>query len=184
MANMSEAFEKMLKLEFNSPRNALHYNAGENGYTYMGIYEYAHPNWSGWQIVHEMLNKEPNTSKASIMLYFNEELTLLVMEFYQKKFWDKMRLNEIRSQNTAEEMFVFGVNAGIRNAVMLAQRVVGVSDDGIIGKDTIAALNEYDSDKFSKEYDVEEIKYYERLVAKNEKFERYLNGWRNRAVAV
>lgn len=28
---MEKAFEKMLKLEFNSPRNALHYNAGENG---------------------------------------------------------------------------------------------------------------------------------------------------------
>ena len=31
MASMEKAFEKMLKLEFNSPSNALHYNQGEKG---------------------------------------------------------------------------------------------------------------------------------------------------------
>jgi len=184
MADIRVAFEKMLKLEFNSPANALHFNEGENGYTFMGIYEYAHPMWSGWEIVHAVLAKEKSLAKASVVLYFNMELRNAVLEFYKKSFWDKMRLSEVRSQNTAEEVFVFGVNAGISKAIKLAQKVVGVSVDGVIGSKTLEALNKFDEAEFSAEYDVEEIKYYEGLVAGNSNFRKYLTGWKNRAVAI
>ena len=184
MASMEKAFEKVLKLEFNSPANALHWNKGEKGYTYMGIYEYAHPSWEGWSKIRKVLAEEKIPGKASTMLYYDKELTKMVMEFYKREFWDKMRLDEVHNQNTAEEMMVFGVNAGVRNAVRLAQTVVGTAVDGVIGSKTLAALNAYDGDKFSVEYDKEEIRYYERLVAKNEKFRIYLKGWRNRAIAV
>ncbi len=184
MASMEKAFEKMLKLEFNSPSNALHYNQGEKGYTYMGIYQYAHPSWEGWKLVERLAGNGVSMAKNSVVLYYNEELTGMVMEFYKKEFWDKMRLDEVECQNTAEEMFVFGVNAGIGVAVKAGQRVAGVSVDGVIGSKTIEALNKFDEAEFSVMYDIEEIKYYEGLVAKNEKFRKYLNGWRNRAVAV
>lgn len=184
MAKFEEAFRKVLKLEFSSPANALHYNVGEKGYTYMGIYEYAHPHWKGWSKIHETMDKERIKSKASSMLYYDKALTELVAEFYKKEFWDKMRLDEVDAQVVAEEMFVFGVNAGTKRAVKLAQKVVKVSVDGVIGKQTLGALNKAIPAEFSTLYDLEEIEYYEGLVAKNEKFTKYLKGWRNRALAI
>ena len=41
MASMDKVFDIMLKLEFNSPANALHTNKTEIGYTFMGIYQKA-----------------------------------------------------------------------------------------------------------------------------------------------
>ena len=183
MAKIEEAFKKVIGLEFNSPSNALHYNPGEHGYTYMGIYEYAHPEWSGWEIVHNALSIM-DIKGASIHLYDDQELTQSVMEFYKKEFWDKMRLDEVVEQHTAEEMFVFAVNAGIGSAVKVAQRIIGVTADGILGSGTIKALNGYDRSKFDTEYDAGEIAHYEKLVAANPDFKKNMNGWRNRALAV
>ena len=183
MAKIEEAFKKVLSLEFSAPANALHYNSTERGYTYMGIYEVAHPQWEGWSIIKQEFSKS-EMSKASSKLYYNNELNELVIKFYKKEFWDKMRLDEVISQNTAEELFVFGVNAGIPSAVKAAQKVVGVSVDGVIGSKTISALNSFDEKLFSSEYDKEEINHYESLVAKNPAFKVYINGWRNRALAV
>ena len=184
MAKFKEAFEKVLKLEFNSPGNALHWNKGETGYTYMGIYETAHPNWNGWGLVKSTVQKHDDVKEASTELYKNKELTEKVGEFYKAEFWDKMKLDTIANQKVAEEMFVMGVNAGIKVAVRLAQRVVGVKDDGVIGPMTIAALNKADGAVFDKEYDALEIAHYNMLAEKNPNFKKFLNGWHNRARAV
>lgn len=183
MASIEIAFKKVVSLEFNSPSNALHYNSNEKGYTFMGIYQYAFPNWSGWSII--LKEVETNSmSKASSVLYFNNDLIGKVREFYKKEFWDKLRLDEINNQNVAEEIMVFAVNAGIKAAIKAAQKVVGTTQDGVIGSKTINALNAYDPVAFDSAYDKVEIEYYEMLVAKNPGFQKYINGWRNRAVAV
>ncbi|WP_321969877.1 putative peptidoglycan-binding domain-containing protein, partial [Campylobacter fetus] len=77
-----------------------------------------------------------------------------------------MRLNSVESQIIADELFCFGVNAGIKTAVKLAQKLVGTPLDGIMGVQTLRALNSADEDKFSLQYDKLEIEYYESLVAK------------------
>lgn len=184
MAQIQEAFKKVLSLEFNSPANALHYNSTEKGYTFMGIYEVAHPKWEGWSIIKQVLLAEPIMAKASSILYYNENLNKLVLKFYKDNFWDKMRLDEVQAQHTAEELFIFAVNAGIPSAVKAAQSVIGTLSDGILGSKTIQALNAFDVNKFSIEYDKAEIKHYELLVQKNPNFKIYMNGWRNRALAI
>lgn len=184
MADIRVAFEKMLKLEFNSPANALHFNEGENGYTFMGIYEFAHPTWSGWDKVKAVLKAEASVAKASVKLYYDESLALDVVKFYKVAFWDRMKLDEVVSQKIAEELLVFAVNAGIGVAVKVAQKVIGVQADGVLGSRTIKALNEYDDKKFDIAFDKAEIEHYQKLVNNNPNFKKFINGWKNRAVAV
>lgn len=184
MANMDRVFDIMLKLEFNSPANALHTNKTETGYTFMGIYQKAHPNLVMWKQIDEVVAKHAKLSDASRELYRDSELLDEVKMFYKKNFWDRMRLDEIANQHIANEMFVFGVNAGCGRSVRLAQLVVGTVADGLIGPNTIKAINAYDADSFDKEFDSEEIKYYEAIVSNNPEKKIFLNGWKNRAVAV
>lgn len=184
MANMDRVFDIMLKLEFNSPANALHTNKTETGYTFMGIYQKAHPHLSMWKKVDEVVAKHRKLSDASRELYSNAGLLDEVKTFYKKNFWDRMRLDEIHEQHVANEMFVFGVNAGCGRSVRLAQLVVGTVADGLIGPKTIEAINAYDTDAFDTEFDLEEIKYYEAIVSNNPEKKIFLNGWKNRAVAV
>ena len=123
MASMDKVFDIMLKLEFNSPANALHTNKTETGYTFMGIYQKAHPHLSMWKKVDEVVAKHSKLSDASRELYSDAGLLDEVKKFYKKNFWDRMRLDEIKEQHIANEIFVFGVNAGCGRSVRLAHSI-------------------------------------------------------------
>jgi hypothetical protein len=179
--SFKKSFDEMLGLEFGSPYNALHKNKWENGYTFMGIYEGAHPSWSGWELVYRTLDLYKNLDKASYECYQNVFLTDLVKEFYKVNFWDKLRLDEIRNDRIANLIFKFAVNVGIKRAVRYAQMIANVRLDGIIGANTINALNSLDSEYFEERYKAEFIKFYEGLAKRNpSKYNRFLKGWLNR----
>ena len=180
MANFDLSYQKMLKLEFNSPRNALHKNKGETGYTFMGIYQTAHPNWRGWAIVEAYLQNFGNMQLASERLYQNAEIKELTAQFYKKEFWDKAKLDSVIPYEQAHLIFCFGVNVGLKTAIKKAQQIVGVDDDGIVGKITIKALNAYSPLKFETEYKRAFIDYYTRLATSNPKYRVFLTGWLNR----
>ncbi|EAU00340.1 glycosyl hydrolase 108 family protein [Campylobacter curvus] len=185
MADFKRSMQILRDLEFSKPGKCLHKNKTENGLTYWGIYEGAHPDWKEWFYIRDVL-KEQNfdKEKASAILYADERLTNEVYKFYKREFWDKMRGDEIASQHTADEIFIFGVNAGINKAVKLAQRIISTKEDGIMGQISLRALNEYDEAKFDKLYDIEEQKYYNAIMESNPKLRIYARGWKRRAEVV
>ncbi|MCI6989402.1 MAG: peptidoglycan domain protein [Campylobacter sp.] len=181
MANFELSYKNMLDLEFNSPKNALHKNLGENGLTFMGIYEMAHPNFGGWDIVKMYLNMHSSLEKASEICYKDKKLQELVECFYKNVFWNKMKLDSVLPYRTADLIFKFAVNVGINRAVKFAQEVVNVKIDGVVGKNTIRALNSYSPVKFESEYKAKFSEYYKNL-AKSKRYSHFLNGWLNRVV--
>ena len=184
MADINKSMS-LLKLVEHSNRNdkLLHYNDGEDGYTFFGIYEAAHPNWEGWRIVKRYLLIEPDVKKCSVILSNNIELDLMVQNFYKKEFWDKSKLDLVDSQKIADEIFIFGVNVGMPVAIKKAQELVGVVADGIVGPITIKALNDFDEDKFDIEFDEEEKEHYS-ILAEKPHLKKYKEGWYNRADTV
>lgn len=184
MANFNKAMKTLLALEFNRAEEALHKNKNETGFTYMGIYRSAHQGWQGWKIVDSELVFGKNIKEISKRLFANIELTKMVYDFYNQEFWNKMRLDEINSQQIADEMFIFGVNTQPKTAIKTAQKLVEVAIDGIIGPKTIKVLNCFDENVFSVEFDKLEIEYYEKLALLNPAHKVHLRGWRNRANAI
>ena len=185
MANIKEALSILYKLEFSNSSNALEVNPTEEGYTFMGIYQKANPNWSGWQIVRQKMQQYNNDRKlVSSMLYDNEKMREHVEWFYKREFWDKAKLDKVDSQHTANEIFIFGVNAGMNKAIKEAQRVVGCLQDGIVGNNTLRALNSFDDTVFSQTYDIYEQEHYASIIEINPSKAIFANGWKNRAVAV
>ena len=185
MADFKKAFDVLMTLEFNRPSNFLHKNKTENDYTVAGIYKAAHPNWLGWFIVLDTLHRaEGNITLASQQLYKNTHLKEQAMDFYKRTFWDRMKLDKVDNDNTATELFVFAVNAGTRNAVRKAQKIVGVEVDGLVGPMTLKALNNFDSNQFDMKFDEIEIQFYDDLIKKRPSFACYRAGWMNRATSV
>lgn len=182
MANFKKAFDVLMKLEFNSPSNYLHKHDTERDYTVAGIYKYAHPNWLGWFIVGNALErKKGDIYAASRELYKSTHLTELVMQFYLEHFWSKMRLNDVHNDNTATELFIFATNSGTRNAIRKAQKLIDVTADGLVGPQTLRALNEYDPHEFDMKFDEVEKQFYADIIAKKPSFEIFKNGWNKRA---
>ena len=181
MANFKEAMRLLESIEFNSPSNILHKNPKEKDITFYGIYRYAHPSWEGWDKVLEAINSSGSLSSASVMLSKDEEVKELVYRFYKARFWDVMKLDYIKDDIKANEMFIFGVNAGHAVAVKAAQKLAGVTPDGIMGDKSIRAINECDTLTFDLGYDRLELAYYQSLIEKNPSLGIYERGWENRA---
>lgn len=103
--------------------------------------------------------------------------TVMISEakgFYRDEFWNKMKGEWITSQKVANNLFDFFVNAG-KNAIKVAQRQLGVADDGIFGDKTLEAINK-EGDEFNDNLTQARIDYYKSL--KKPQFEK---GWLARA---
>lgn len=184
-AQISKSLKILFGLEFSNPSNALHKNKGENGLTYKGIYQSAHPTWEGWSIVEVSLKFYKNDiKKTSIELGNNEQLNQMVEDFYENEFWNKARLSEINSQKKADEIFIFGVNTGMKTSIKKTQKLVGAVADGIIGSKSIEAINEFNEDLFDMQFDEIELQYYNDIIKKKPSFAMFRDGWKNRALAV
>jgi len=72
-------------------------------------------------------------------------------EIYRKKYWDKLRLDEINNQLIAEEVFDTGVNLNPKRAArflqiafnLLTEDGLYLLKDGKLGSKTINAINGY-----------------------------------------
>ncbi len=183
--NFIKSFNILMGLEFSNPSNALHKNKGENGLTFMGIYQVAHPNWTGWaRVEKELCIANDDIKLASRNLLAKTNIKDLVEDFYKKHYWNRAKLDEIDSSKKCDEIFVFGVNVGMRTAIRKTQKLVGAVADGIIGSQTIKAINEFHEGKFDMMFDDIEIQYYADIIERKPSFARFRNGWENRAKAV
>ena len=201
MANFKDSYKILEQVEFSkNPSSFLHQNKTEEHMTLGGIYRKYHQEAMDWDFVDKVLEvcesnkgetlgekeeaRKLDMKRASRMLYADLETRFSVEKFFKKHYWDTLRLGEIQSQKMANEIFLFGVVAGIKNSAKLAQRLIGVKDDGIIGSLTIKALNIYNEDAFDMRFDTLERRYYDDLVASNSSLKVYLSGWYNRSEIV
>lgn len=183
MADFKKSMKLLFEAEFsNQKEKFLHQNKGEEGLTLGGVYEKYNRVNINWEYVRGVLEKHKGDfKKASVELFENEFVMDSVSAVYRRNYWGKMRLDEVNSQKIADEMFLFGVVAHPKNAIKLAQRLVGVVDDGIIGAKTLSALNAYDESKFDLEFDEREKRYFESIVKNKPHLSINLVGWKNRA---
>lgn len=100
-------------------------------------------------------------------------------EIYYSKYWFPMRLEGINSYEAVLQLFDFGVNAGKTRAIKTAQSLVEVIPDGICGRRTRDAINNYRGD-FVKDYKAHRRGYYERLAERKPRMRVFLKGWLNR----
>lgn len=110
---------------------------------------------------------------------------------YKKKYWDSIRLDEIKNQKMAEIMFDFGVNCWIIYPIISLQRALNILNrnatswedllvDGVIGRKTLGIANSI-SEKDTKEVCITIIglwfEHYILILEKNTKKEKYARGW-------
>jgi lysozyme family protein len=100
-------------------------------------------------------------------------------EIYYNKYWLPLKLEGIVNENSALQIFDFAVNAGLKRAVMTAQRLAGVYVDGKMGPNTIAAINNMDR-VFLGRYIHARREYYTYLAKAKPKLSKFLNGWLRR----
>ena len=157
-----KALKKVLELEGGLK---LHKNPTENMETYAGIYRKVHPNWKGWKYIDRGL--EPPFE--------------LVKNFYYENYWKPFE--KVQNEKIKALLFETAVNFGVRQTVKLAQKVLGVKVDGILGPKTLEAINLAEPEDFIRDFTLARIAFYTALANKNpRRYGIYLRGWINRTL--
>lgn len=162
----------------------LHRNIGEKSYTLGGIYQHIHKDNEvmDWDFVDKLVKLcHQDFKRASVMLFHDTRIKAQVHAFFKANYWNPAKLDEVQSNIMAQEIFLMGVVAGVSTAVKLAQRLIGTTPDGIIGKKTIKALNIFDEKIFDKRYDALEENYFNSIIEHNPELEINRDGWYARA---
>jgi lysozyme family protein len=156
------------------------------GETYMGVARNLHPKWSGWGII--------DSYKAAIgeikrnHKIDNPELTQLVKDFYKKAFYDKYNIESINNGSLQEIIFDWCVNSGNWGSRGV-QRVLNqffnadLKMDGIIGKQTLSAINNGEHKALFDAIKMARIRYYYSIAKRGENY-KFLKGWLKRIEAI
>ena len=132
---------------------------------------------------------------ADLKLITNDDVRNRVLK---PAFWDRWKADNIQSQKIANILVDWVWGSG-KHGIVIPQRLLGVTPDGIVGNKTLAAVNFADPDqlfnviynarvKFLKDITTSSIAAYEKRIGRKatEKElmkhtnKRFLNGWLRR----
>lgn len=154
--------------------------ADHGGETYAGIARKFWPTWQGWSHI-DAIKQKYGTNEKTINLWAKKDALLqtLIASFYKQNFWDVNKLDLINDYQLTNNVYDFGVNSGVSEAAKTLQLVSGVSQDGIIGNATIAAVNSLNAKSTYERYNVERIAFYHKLAGNPGQLQ-FLKSWMSR----
>jgi len=104
-------------------------------------------------------------------------------EIYKNDYWDRIKGDDIANQAVAENIFDTAVNMGVRTASKLVQLTLEVKPlDGIIGGQTLKAINQANPEIFLTKFTLAKIARYANICNRNKSSRKFLLGWINRAL--
>lgn len=115
----------------------------------------------------------PEPTKADLRNISDDE----VREIYRANYWDACRCDDLPPP-IALNIFDMAVNAGPARAIRLLQQALGVTEDGIIGPETLGAARSADQRDLAIEYGARRIVYYGNLST----FSTFGLGWTRRTL--
>jgi lysozyme family protein len=103
----------------------------------------------------------------------------IVAPMYKQKYWDKVRGDDLPS-GVDLAVFDFAVNSGPGRAAKMLQKVLGVTQDGVIGPQTLLKATNIDSSKLVADYNAERLAFLMALPA----WDTFGKGWGRRVAEV
>lgn len=139
MANGRKAILKILASEGVTKRSLGYVNDPDDsgGETVAGIARNFWPKWLGWEQV-DAAKKAANFPKN---LVGDQGLFEMIVDFYDKNFWDKIGGDKITNEEIAELIADSAVNEGVVPAVKRAQGIAGVDQTGKATNDLVERIN-------------------------------------------
>ncbi|WP_152018455.1 glycosyl hydrolase 108 family protein [Aliarcobacter butzleri] len=96
--------------------------------------------------------------------YINKDLAT---QIYKHDYWNSISANKLPT-GIDVALFDMTVNAGVANAIKTLQKTLGIKQDGIIGNDTINAINSYEGDLL-KDFNNDRREYNNSIIENNQR---------------
>ena len=159
-ANLIPAMKALLKHE----GGFVNHPADPGGMTNLGVTQRVWEDWVG----HPVDEKEMRSLTPE-----------KVAPMYKQKYWDKVAGDDLPS-GVDLAVFDFAVNSGPGRAAKMLQRVLEVKEDGAIGRNTLAAVLEWDSSDLIARYNGARLAFLMALPT----WDTFGKGWGRRVAEV
>lgn len=100
---------------------------------------------------------------------------------YRQKYLIATKIIDIPHPGLQAQLFDWAVNSGPGTAVRALQRLLKVKADGLIGPQTLGALEKADLTRLNNALVEARVAFIERLIAQRPKAAKYRAGWTRRA---
>lgn len=161
---MKENFGIALKALLKHEGGFVNHPADPGGMTNLGVTKKVWEEWVG----------RPVTEKE--MRALTPEA---VAPLYRRKYWDKVQADFLPT-GVDMAVFDFAVNSGPGRAAKLLQKVLGVTQDGAIGPQTLLKATNVDSSKLVADYNAERLAFLQALPH----WDTFGKGWGRRVAEV
>lgn len=99
---------------------------------------------------------------------------------FEDGFWNPCKADEIKNQSIANIIVDWAWHSGTKTVIKKIQKILDVEIDGIVGKQTINAINSSDQESLFNSIYNERKTYYHNICSKNPSQKVFLKGWLNR----
>ena len=157
---MKDNFEQSLKMILHHEGLYVNHPSDPGGSTMRGVTQAV---WEDWV-------DRPATEEEMKSLTVDD-----VTPIYKKNYWDRIKGDALPS-GVDFAVFDLAVNGGTGRGAKMLQKVVGVTQDGGIGPQTLGAVSRMDPSDIIEQYAAEREAFYRRLKT----FDTFGRGWLRR----
>ncbi len=94
----------------------------------------------------------------------------------RKNYWNRWRADDIQDQSIANALVDWVWSSG-RNGIIIPQQLLGVKADGIVGSQTIKALNQQNAQAFFARLQKRRLQYIDNIIKADPVQREHKNGW-------
>lgn len=102
------------------------------------------------------------------------------LHIFKSGYWDKWKADDIKNQSIADIVVDWAWASGTVTSIKQVQKILGVAVDGIVGNDTLTAINTADQHTLFDKIHSRRIEFVENIVKRDPSQTRFLKGWKNR----
>lgn len=101
------------------------------------------------------------------------------LHIFKSGYWDRWKGDQILHQSLANILVDWVWASGV-HGIKIPQKILLVAPDGLVGPQTIQALNECNPQQLFFQLRQARLNFVEEIVRKTPSQKRFINGWRNR----
>lgn len=102
------------------------------------------------------------------------------LHIFKSGYWDKWKADDIENQSIADIVVDWAWASGTVTSIKQVQKILGVAVDGIVGNDTLTAINIAGQRSLFVKIHSRRIEFVENIVKRDPSQARFLKGWKNR----
>jgi len=162
MANIEPLAKKIFKWEGGCSNDPM----DKGGATNMGV------TISTWKQVGYDKDGDKDIDVDDLCLLTREDATMVLRLFYWNRWW----ADELLSQSIAEILVDWLWCSG-KWGIVIPQRILGLDEDGIVGRYTLAAVNTSDPKILHKRLFDQRLAFIRRIIQRDPSQKRFERGW-------